>query len=67
MQLLSTNDRIIKLWNLDYKVRKQAVTNCEIVTEEDDEDEVPILLLPETEVVSEGYEGVMRKEYKNCH
>lgn len=30
---LSTNDRIIKLWKIDYKVRKQPVSACEIVTE----------------------------------
>ena len=26
-----------------------------------------MLMLPETEIVSEGYEGVFRKEFKNCH
>ncbi len=25
------------------------------------------LLLPETEIVREGYEGIQRKEFKNCH
>jgi hypothetical protein len=63
---LSTNDRIIKLWNIDYKVKKQPVTNCEIVEDEEEEEE-PMLMLPETEIVSEGFEGVMRREYKNCH
>jgi hypothetical protein len=26
-----------------------------------------MLMLPETEIVSEGYEGFLRKEFKNCH
>lgn len=25
------------------------------------------IMLPETEIISEGFEGVMRKEFKNCH
>jgi len=26
-----------------------------------------MIMLPETEIVSEGFEGIMRKEFKNCH
>jgi len=70
MQLLSTNDRIIKLWKLDYKVRRQPINNCDIIeTSEfrDDGEQELALLLPENEIVSEGFEGVERKQYKNCH
>lgn len=28
LQLLSTNDRIIKLWKLDYKIRRQPLSYC---------------------------------------
>jgi serine/threonine-protein phosphatase 2A regulatory subunit B len=70
MQLLSTNDRIIKLWKLDYKVRRQSINNCDIIeTSEfrDDGETELALLLPENEITSEGFEGVERKQYKNCH
>jgi serine/threonine-protein phosphatase 2A regulatory subunit B len=59
------------LWKLEYRYRRQPINNCDIVeTGEVGEDvETPelALLLPEHEIVSEAFEGVERKQYKNCH
>ena len=59
LHFLSTNDRIIKLWNVEYMIRKQQVTPCEVITEEGfgGKPESSILM-PETEVISEGFEGI---------
>jgi hypothetical protein len=71
MQLLSTNDRIIKLWKLEYKIRRTPINNCDIIetTEFSEDGETPeiVLLLPEHEIISEAFEGHERKQYKNCH
>ena len=56
--MLTTNDRIIKLWRVEYKVHRQN-SRCQVKN--------GILTLPKTNVVSEGYEGVEKKQYKNCH
>jgi hypothetical protein len=52
VQLLATNDRIIKLWRLDNKVRKK--TNKAQVVDNS-------IVLPVHNVVSSGFEGVERK------
>ncbi len=69
LQFLSTNDRIIKLWNVEYRVRREPITTCEVAEDTGDFGGQceQVILLPETEVVSEGFEGIERKEYKNCH
>ena len=36
------------------------MSDCEIIDED-------VIILPSTEIVSEGYEGVERKQFKNCH
>lgn len=44
------------------------MNNCEIVNTAGFGGQREVnLLLPETDVISEGYEGVMRREFKNCH
>lgn len=58
-QLLSTNDRIIKLWKLQERVQKQY-SNCTVNGNND-------IVFPQAQVVSSGYEGILRKEFKNCH
>lgn len=68
LQFLSTNDRIIKLWNVEYRVRREPVTTCEVAEDADFGGQCEqIILLPETEIVSEGFEGIEKKEFKNCH
>jgi len=58
LQMLSTNDRIIKLWKLQNRVSRQyssaAIENGKI-------------MFPRAEVLSSGYEGMERKQFKNCH
>ena len=69
--LLSTNDRIIKLWNVKYRETKEVFRGCEVVWDAasfgQDYKINHQLLLPELEIVREGYEGALRKEFKNCH
>lgn len=58
LQLLSTNDRIIKLWKLENRMqREQGVAQIKGNQ----------IMLPQSTVLSSGYEGVERKQYKNCH
>lgn len=57
--MLSTNDRIIKLWKFDYKVHKET-SRCSIGPNGE-------IKLPTSKVVEEGYESVERKQYKYCH
>lgn len=58
LQLLSTNDRIIKLWKLENRSHRQY-TNAQVSGNK--------ILFPQSEVLSSGYEGVERKQFKNCH
>lgn len=50
--MLTTNDRIIKLWKIEYKVHKQN-TRCQYKN--------GVLTLPKAQVVGEGYEGVEKR------
>jgi serine/threonine-protein phosphatase 2A regulatory subunit B len=59
LQMLSTNDRIIKLWKFDYKVHKEF-SKCSIGPGGE-------LVLPKNTSVEEGYEPVERKQFKFCH
>lgn len=58
VQLLSTNDRVIKLWKMENRTHtessKTSLDNGNIV-------------MPKTKVVSQGCEGKCRKLFKNCH
>ena len=58
VQLLSTNDRIIKLWKLKNRTQKNY-NKCGL--------EGGQILFPKSQVISSGYEGVERRQYKNCH
>ena len=58
LQILSTNDRIIKLWKMENR-KKRDTTKCYY--------ENGVLQLPQSQVTSQQYEGVLRREYKNCH
>lgn len=59
LQMLTTNDRIIKLWRVQYKVHRESTQQCSVKN--------GILSMPKTQVVGEGFEGVEKKQYKNCH
>ena len=59
LQLLSTNDRIIKLWKMEHKTHRK-VSRCNV-------NDVGHLEMPKTEAVQEVYEGVEKKQFKNCH
>lgn len=58
LALLSTNDRVIKLWKIEHRVHR-SVSKCEVKGGH--------LALPQTENTQEGYEGAERKQFKNCH
>ena len=51
--MLTTNDRIIKLWKFDYKVHKES-TKCRIGADGG-------IIMPETRIVDEGYESTEKK------
>ena len=57
--MLSTNDRIIKLWKFDYKQHKE-ISKCSIGPGGE-------IVMPTAKVVDEGYESIERKQYKYCH
>lgn len=57
--MLSTNDRIIKLWKFEYKVHREA-SKCTIGQDGQ-------LMMPTNVSVDEGYESVERKQFKFCH
>ena len=52
LQLLTTNDRIIKLWKVEYKVHKQ-ISRCQVKN--------GVLTLPKPNIMSEGYDGVEKR------
>lgn len=58
VKLLSTNERIIKLWQMEDRKHRQY-TNAEVKGNS--------VQFPTSTVVSQGYEGVDKKLYKNCH
>ena len=58
VQLLSTNDRIIKLWKLENRATRQY-TKTQMNGE--------TIQFPQAQIQNQGYEGVERKQYKNCH
>jgi serine/threonine-protein phosphatase 2A regulatory subunit B len=58
VQLLSTNDRIIKLWRLKNKQRKE-IQRAKV--------EKGNLVLPKNKLISQGYEGDERRRFQHCH
>lgn len=57
--MLSTNDRIIKLWKFQYQVHRES-SKCEIATDGS-------IVMPKSKTVDEGVESIERKQYKYCH
>ncbi len=60
LQLLSTNDRVIKLWKIQYKVHKENLSATSMGG-------AGQLTLPRSKVVAEGWEGSERKTFRDCH
>lgn len=56
--MLSTNDRIIKLWNLK-QARNTEVSKCQVQGNQ--------LIFPTTKVKNQNYEGVEKTQFRNCH
>lgn len=59
LKMLTTNDRVIKLWKFDYKINRKIGKaslgdNGQIV-------------FPKSKVVDEGYESTEKLQYKFCH
>jgi serine/threonine-protein phosphatase 2A regulatory subunit B len=59
LKMLTTNDRIIKLWKFEYKVAKEY-SKTSISTSGN-------VIFPKSNVVNEGYESVEVAQYKFCH
>ena len=57
--MLTTNDRIIKLWKFEYKTHTQS-SRCSIAPDGQ-------IIFPKSEVVDEGYESCEKKQFKHCH
>ena len=51
--MLSTNDRIIKLWKFEYKWQRES-TKCTIGPDGK-------IIMPKNEIIDEGYENSERK------
>ena len=51
--MLSTNDRIIKLWKFEYKTHREA-SKCTIGPDGQ-------LMFPQSSTIDEGYESIERK------
>lgn len=58
LKLLSTNDRVIKLWKIGKKTHRE--TNSASIRNQQ-------VLLPTSSIFSSGVEGKTKKQYKNCH
>ena len=58
IQLLSTNDRIIKLWSLKH-TRSQEFSKCQVVGNQ--------IMFPQKQMQTNNYEGVEKMQFRNCH
>ena len=58
--MLTTNDRIIKLWKFEHKNLKKQSSKCYISPDGQ-------IVFPKSEVVDEGYESCEKKQFKHCH
>lgn len=61
LQLLSTNDKTIKLWKINYQ-RKKEIEGSSVSLSKNG-----VIKFPTSKVVSEDYEASMRKEFTNAH
>lgn len=59
LKMLTTNDRIIKLWKFDYKISKEY-TKSSVGANGN-------IIFPKSNVVNDGYESVEVAQYKFCH
>ena len=59
LKMLTTNDRVIKLWKFDYKVHRK-VSKSSIGPDGQ-------IIIPKSRLVDEGYESVEKMQYKFCH
>jgi serine/threonine-protein phosphatase 2A regulatory subunit B len=57
--MLSTNDRVIKLWRFEYRQQRER-TKSSIGPNGQ-------IIMPQSRVVDEGYENIERKQFKSCH
>jgi len=59
-QLMTANDKLIKLWKLDFK-REKRYESCKKLLSKGK------FMLPRSKVVNESWEGKMRSFYRNAH
>lgn len=59
LKMLTTNDRIIKLWKFDYRHHKQY-TKASIGSDGQ-------IQLPKASLVDEGYDSIEKSQYRYCH
>jgi len=58
VSFLSTNDRVIKLWKVDYRVQKET-SRAHFLGDN--------LFLPKSNVIGEGYFAKEKYQYRGCH
>lgn len=58
-QVLSTNERVIKLWGSKKHSNFKRTSHCKIVKDS--------LVFPEDKLVDESYVSSVKMEYKGCH
>jgi len=59
-QMLSANDKLIKLWRIDFKKEKKYESAKKLLVKGK-------LIMPRSKVVNESWEGRCRYQYKNAH
>ena len=58
--MLSTNDKLIKLWKIEYK-REKKYESCKKLLQKGK------ICIPRSKVVNESWEGRMKSSFKNAH
>lgn len=58
--MLSANDKLIKLWRIEYKKEKKY-ESCKKLLQKGK------LMIPRSKVINESWEGCMRRQYRNAH
>ncbi len=58
--MLSANDKLIKLWRIEYKKEKKY-ESCKKLLQKGK------IMIPRSKVINESYEGRSRKQYRNAH
>ena len=57
-QLLTANDRVIKLWKIEYRKEKRYESSKKLLAKGK-------LAVPRFKIVNEGFEGRLKRQYKN--